>query len=272
MSHSATETDSFDPTIPIPDILDTTYPATVASALASLTNRTRNLVNTVDSAEGITIGYSDVSAQFTGVSAPNPARYPNTGPNNPLGFAIKRIMSNLRMLRQYSYGCTESFSVKTVPVTPTAEGDGGGGYQTPGSDRLGAHIWNATGIGYSQLVDPGTAPELYWPIQGLPPTSSAVLIGATVKGAPAHSGLPATMPTLSLVSRQNGQTAFTVDASVTDTSASTGAYQTAHVVVLTNQLVTMSQNREYFFKFTGETGSNALVGLQVYSSYITLGA
>src|SRR5262245_25538936 len=98
MSHTLDEVDNFDSAIQTPDILDTTYPQVVMSGLTSLTNRTRNLLNTIDPVTPYgSVGYSDVAAQFTSVAVPDPARFPNTGVNNPLAFAVRQLLSNLRM-------------------------------------------------------------------------------------------------------------------------------------------------------------------------------
>lgn len=270
MSHAHSESDSFDSAVVVPDVLDTTYITTVPQGLGSLANRTRYLLNTIDSASAGTVAYTDVTPGFASIPVPDASRYPSSGALNPIAFATRSLMGNLRQLRKYVWGCTESTSYKAVPIAKVAESDGDGAFAH--GDVV--HWW-ANATHHEQLDLPGTAPDMYWPVQGLPPTGTIVLIAARIQGASSHSALPSVMPKLSLLSRAAGTigvTTFTTAASVTDTSGSTTPYQTEHALLLSDLNIVIQQNTEYYFRFEGESGTNALTGLRILTSYIAINA
>jgi hypothetical protein len=276
MSSPVTEADTFSASVVAPDMLDTTYPADVRTGVGALASRTRWLLNTIDNGGGVTVNFSDVTAQFTGVLTPDPARFPATGVNNPLGFAIKRVMSNLRMLRRYSWGTGESNQFFPVASPPVMETSGSGGYQTPGSNALGTRYWTAqlygTGSVAWQQLDVANPAGLIWNIVGLPPTGTISFMGLMVKGAGAHAGLPATMPKMELYSTVIGSGSSTLQATVTDTSANTTAYQSEHLTSVGSLSVVIAQNTLYSLIVSGESSTNALVGLRVSGLYLVVNA
>lgn len=89
-------------------------------------------------------------------------------------------------------------------------------------------------------------------------------------GAPAHAGLPGTMPGIALYQQDmTSVAAATLLQSATDSSGTTGAYQQAHNIALTalNLTLDASQLIHYSLRVAGETGANSLVNLCVYGLY-----
>lgn len=83
-----------------------------------------------------------------------------------------------------------------------------------------------------------------------------------------HAALPATMPLLRLLSidlTTAGGTQ-TVVSSVTDPSASVGAYETVHTLTLAAIAQTISANQEYVISLAGETGANSVANAFRFSA------
>lgn len=93
---------------------------------------------------------------------------------------------------------------------------------------------------------------------------------AIARGAGAHAGLPAVMPKVELVKLDGlGYLGAAVAPSYTsvdnqsDTSGTTAAYQVAHLITKTlGAPQTVGVNEAWALRMTGESGANALIGLQ----------
>jgi hypothetical protein len=119
------------------------------------------------------------------------------------------------------------------------------------------------GPSLAQISSTPTPLYLGIPLPGI--TGLIKEIGAYVTGGAGHSGLPATMPRLRLIrtSISGGTTTHNELAGVNDPSASLGAYQQQHTIVLTGLTVPVTPpapSAWTYLNFTGETGANALSG------------
>lgn len=85
----------------------------------------------------------------------------------------------------------------------------------------------------------------------------SVVLHGTIGSAGSHGALPALMPQIALISVDSSGTQTTI-ATVTDSSASTGAYDANHTVVLTpGSPETVSGSNAYYVLVLGEAGSNS---------------
>lgn len=91
-------------------------------------------------------------------------------------------------------------------------------------------------------------------------------------GASGHGALPATMPTFALYERTIAGVGSppTLIGTVTDTSATTGAYETPHLLTLTFAERAILASTQYLFVITGEAGANSKVGLEVYQAEVII--
>jgi hypothetical protein len=105
-------------------------------------------------------------------------------------------------------------------------------------------------------TDVGGAGMLWFPILNLPILGTLSNITLYLRGGhvSTHSALPATMPKLSLV--QPGASP-TVIATATDSSASVGAYDAQHTIVLSPAL-NLASITPVALLFEGETGANSV--------------
>lgn len=99
----------------------------------------------------------------------------------------------------------------------------------------------------------------------LPHRGLLTRLRVSLEGAGSHVGLPAVMPTVSLIQRGDTNSSGTLVATATDGSASTGAYQSGHIVELASLTENLGQGREYSLVITGESSTNALIGLVIKS-------
>lgn len=110
----------------------------------------------------------------------------------------------------------------------------------------------------------------------LPQPKLGVLKDLTVRiaGASGHVGLPGTMPTLKLYRQDGGSTGAPVQvgATITDTSATTGAYELVHPLTITGLTEAMSgdSGNRYYILVTGEAGANSVAGLAITDIVATI--
>jgi len=126
-------------------------------------------------------------------------------------------------------------------------------------------IIGATNVHWEQQVN--TVSVLYLPLCFVPLPATIIAITASVKGAAGHAALPAVMPKVEIVRQAADGSSMVSEGSFTDASASTGAYQTTHNILLTS-LSIQPISYAWNIRFTGESGANALAGLEVYSMSI----
>ena len=114
----------------------------------------------------------------------------------------------------------------------------------------------------------------------LVPGSVIRSFNALCRGAGAHAALPAVMPKLELVKYDLASVigtgtgpGWTVIDTVSDTAASTAAYQVNHLISKTLAAPqTVGVNDVWALRMTGESGANSLIGLQWVAGAVTLGA
>lgn len=110
---------------------------------------------------------------------------------------------------------------------------------------------------------------------GLTITAVSVSLGSTVS----HSGLPATMPQLSLYASgiaaidPGPPVSFIVGAAQVDTSANLSAYEFLHSITVSGLSHTVGSNAWFFLSLRGEGGTNSQANaLKVYSASVTFAA
>lgn len=133
-------------------------------------------------------------------------------------------------------------------------------------------VFGATAVGalgLYQAVAPtsGGGPALWLELEQ---PKKAVLkdISVTIRPLGGHGSLPTGMPSFELYSQTNASDSVpTLVGTVTDTSLTTGAYQTAHALSLTGLSAPFdpSGNLRYFARVEGEAGPNELAGLVLLS-------
>jgi hypothetical protein len=105
-----------------------------------------------------------------------------------------------------------------------------------------------------------------------PRVGTLTSIALSVKGAGGHGGLPGTMPNISIYREVPGAGGSTLLGTQSDTSASTGAYETLHTITVAGLTEALTQTNLYRLVVLGETGANAATGLLVYSFSTTITA
>jgi hypothetical protein len=97
-----------------------------------------------------------------------------------------------------------------------------------------------------------------------PPAGKILEIQALVKGSAGHGALPAIKPKLDLYRQDFLMTGSgTLVATVTDSSASVGAYETGHALDLFALNHTLVGQDFYYMIVSGESGANSQTGLQL---------
>lgn len=118
-------------------------------------------------------------------------------------------------------------------------------------------------LNWSQIAISGGSLSLWFELD-VPSGAQLTSVAAYLKGAGAHSALPATMPKLELFKQSDSGSGpiRTTVFSVTDSSANAAAYDAHHVISAVG-LTEAIQRNTYLYKLriTGEAGANALSGL-----------
>lgn len=131
-------------------------------------------------------------------------------------------------------------------------------------DSLVGGNWVYTN-GFWWQTDVAAAAKLWIPLR-LPvgatlTTVTVFLSGATLAGAAAHAGVPATKPKITLKasfpSSDTTTTLGTVIGTATDGSASVGAYDTAHTITISGLSEVVTGSKRYAVALEGENGANA---------------
>ena len=114
---------------------------------------------------------------------------------------------------------------------------------------------------------------------GLPFTGMSLSedgVSIQVKGAAGHGGLPGTMPTFAFFVRTyagTGSGAPTqIGATVTDASATVGAYEDLHTISLTFNKRAILASDQFLLVISGEAGANAIAGLKIYNASLGIEA
>jgi hypothetical protein len=110
----------------------------------------------------------------------------------------------------------------------------------------------------------GGAYGLYIPVR-VPAKGTFSSVAVLVTGAATHAGVPATKPTLSLWKSSTVRSAKTqIGATITDPSASVGAYDADHWITLSGLSEVVAADTTYFLKVTNEASTNAAAqGLRI---------
>jgi hypothetical protein len=272
MSHTVNEQDTFDPSVPSTNLNDTDYPTVVDGGLTALANRTHFIQRTLDGATGST---DELNTGNTGVFPVDVFVVPlSTRAGVIYSFAYS-VISTLRFLRRSVWGATESVTFMPVPLCPHVNSDGAGNYGPPGGSLpVGGPYWQSwvfsERLAWYQIATPGGSPELYWSVRGLPPAGKIIGFNLRVKGGAGHAGLPVSMPSLGLWKQLYNGTP-TLIASVSDTSPDFTNYQLEHNLTVNGLSEQIASNTNYFFKLTGESGTNKQPNYTAYECGISIG-
>lgn len=264
MSHSVPEADDFQEVIPCPDILDTTYPTSVADAITKLANRTRNLAitlgkDTTTIAPLESVAEGDVlSPDSTGTA---PFLVPTIGRADWFRSAFLQTASKIVGMRNLlcsSYD--EQVSISSMLGGTHWAADFGA--SIPGISQ------SDVAFAYS-IVYPIPArmndPTLTFGSSSFPRSIRAVRARVGRLSGAAHSAMPTTKRILDLcyTDLYAGTPAIVVVASISDPAAAAGPYDTFHDITLSltpGQASITDATRMWFVRLQGETGSNSVVG------------
>ena len=126
--------------------------------------------------------------------------------------------------------------------------------------------FNATAAYWIQ--DSDTISTLYLPLAIVPAAGAITELEIQLQGETGHVGLPATMPSLSLMRQDPDGSTLVATNTQSDTSATVVAYEATHPITLTG-LNVQPLNYVWMVRVSGESSTNALAGLMVYSLKIT---
>lgn len=172
----------------------------------------------------------------------------------------QKIGNRTELLRKRTYGANDADLI-WVPMTPMAQDPAGVRFAVgvSGNWCLNQIAATAAHICYLDLM--ATLPK-----NGVMTDMSLNLRGAT--GAPRGNPPATTMPRLRLMSKDPGANSAAVQvATVTDATATGAAYEALHTISLTGLSVPLTNDGGliYFVELRGETGGNALAGLEFHS-------
>jgi hypothetical protein len=111
----------------------------------------------------------------------------------------------------------------------------------------------------------------------LPHVCMIIGFGAVINPPNSHAGLPATMPTIDLLRRSildAPGTPWSLIVSSTDSSADVATYEAIHLTgpASTSTSVNLNIGYRWALSVVGEGGANSLVGLEVYTAYVSVGS
>lgn len=122
-------------------------------------------------------------------------------------------------------------------------------------------------IGWQNITHGGGF-DWYLPVHDLPNGALLTEVGLWWAGGPGHVALPATMPQIR-VSRMAPESGLTTIGVATDTSATTTAYQSTHVIALSGLTHTVdTATGFYVLMVSGENGTNALDTSALQGAYV----
>jgi hypothetical protein len=110
-----------------------------------------------------------------------------------------------------------------------------------------------------------TSGALLLPLDSVPRIATVTNIAVRLKGAGGHAALPSTPPSIEFMSHDYLDGGLTQLAIQVDTSATPGAYETAHYISTPAVSVSMNQLLGFVVRLKGESGDNALADLQFFS-------
>lgn len=217
--------------------------------------------------------------------------------SNPLGWALYEVLTSDQMNAldiDHANAIDGADGGVYAPSTPVSFGTGcliaepnageivfQDGYVDTGGDSVArAHpfvhanllehfTYGSTYVYQSSVVGAGAAEITFAPDPRVGIMQSLAL---SVKGAGGHGGLPGTMPNISLYREEPGAGGSTLLGSQDDASASVGAYETLHTILLSGLTETVARSYLYRLVLLGETGANAATGLLVYSFTTSIAA
>lgn len=173
--------------------------------------------------------------------------------NSELAPAPEGLANRTAWLAQHLFG-GEAGDYFPVPLTPLM-------------NENARFAWAATGVGLGLLqTDVTDEGFLLFELPLVVKLGGIVALTAHLIGQTGRSGLPGTMPALSLL-RENdidAATAYTIVDTQADTSGSLGAYEGAHYINLAispTEAVDFAAGgyaKRYYVLFKGETGANSM--------------
>lgn len=124
-------------------------------------------------------------------------------------------------------------------------------------DSAAVSGWQCT-----HLADAAGVKVIFFPVE-VPQGSTIIQVQVTVSPGGPHPALPAGMPRWEMYSETPSGTAVLAD-SLTDGSATVGAYEANHTIIKTVSIGTVdNQTSRYLLKFYGEAGANSRTSLRV---------
>lgn len=159
-------------------------------------------------------------------------------------------------LENITPGISTLTTMKAYP--PISGGTTNTDWALSGSTSSGAIYWvqaNST-----------TQPVLCELSSHLPPSGRILTIGAWIVPQTGHTGLPATLPTITISRALRLDPSTYEDVlTATQTAATYAAYEAGRFFSATlGTAHTIDHNYLYYFRFTGESGANFVGGLRVY--------
>ena len=140
------------------------------------------------------------------------------------------------------------------------------------AEHSGTAVWSPDTWGFSQVSDATAGADFHIVLPASVNRIDAVF--ARLRPAGSHAGLPGSMPRLKLFEADfstSGVITFTELEDIVDPSASVAAYELTHSFdsgAISH--VVAPGLKQYFFRFTGEQGTNFKTGLQLFRLWLTV--
>lgn len=258
MSYNVTESDTFDPTVPVTDVADSTYPAIEAQMGQALANRTRYHENTLTGNYiGTALDLLTTNATLQQYVPIPPDSRVGSGPNSPFRAIASNLFQNFKWLKESLPGKAKGATV--IPFAPVLLNAHGSArkWETVASNFTLLQTTNAsTDIAFFELpitIRAGTLTSV-----------SAHVLGDVAGGNVHAANKPANMPRIDLyryVSTGSGLSGGLVGGQV-DTAATGAAYDAAHSITLTvSESIAPSATMFWILKVTGESGANSIASV-----------
>lgn len=262
MSENVSESDSYDPTVIVPQVGDTTYPAVVPQGMGELANRTNFTIRRLrGQGETESLLESAASASEDTIIVPADSIM---GGGNMIKAAFSATANRVKAVKSKAHGLADySLFVSPIPVSST-----GWSVVTTTSVRLEQTDTSAvaTAIFFVPYVNPG-------------PATTLVRVRAFVRGT-GHAALPSVMPKVEVFAKSQSLGDFggggiaEIGADQSDESADATAYNVFHYIdweAPANTLV--SELGLMTIRFSGEDATGAedleLHGFRVFFSPAT---
>lgn len=259
------EADEFTATVPVANNAEFCSHGERLATAQALANRTKNLNGRLASVEAITVVGTGKLLKFTdSLSSLADLVLPDKlGLNN----VIKTMGEGLAAWTKYAIDRLPGVSLddQTQSHPPVVIG------------ALGA-TWTFTDASSVPFISQAVldSGRLYLAMP-LPRWGYLKAVSVTILPDSAHAALPAVKPRLCvgriLVDIIDGSNDYSEIAAADDSSANTTAYHVTHQISLSGLSVplTATPYKQFYLKFTGESGANSVLGLKVIGVTVTIG-